>query len=260
MEREIVILHVPRFMKASKQASIQIFEMNFDAIFFPLPEEIGKSLKDLLVGDIEEDELWYDYKCATRASEPMVRFLKRFLSPILNALKTKIKLSKFDVYCYDEAAKHAENASLSERQLYLEFKCRATGRLFLDEWRRIIEECTEREAENYRKLIVLLRRCSKPLVVTHDVSVKPLRNALKNALEGRKIKVSYTFSYWRLPLEQLLMRAMIFGVDAISPDDFMILVKKHLEFIDYILLEGSLDEAYEKWVMKELSPSKRKDA
>lgn len=253
----MTILHVPRFICASKQAGNFILNADFDAFFLPLPEEMNESVRSFLVNEMEEDELWNEYKILTEANEPLTRFLKNLFSPIINSLKVRFKRSKFDIYCYHNATIHAENAIISEEQLLLEFRCKTTGRLFLDEWRqllkRIVEGNEEKDRENHKRLIILLSRYHKPVILTQDVSIR----FLKEELIDWKVKAEYTYHYWRSPMEQLLVYSMIHGVDIIKKEDLEKVIKQQIDYIDLILAEENVDIAHEKWTEK-ISSLRRK--
>lgn len=244
--KKVRILHVPRFIRASKRAGDHIFNMSFDAIFLPLPEEMSETLRCFLLEKTEEDELWDEYTKLTEANEPMTLFLKRFFSPIFNSLKAKFKLNKFDVYCYHDVTTHVENAVLSEKQLLLEFRCKATGKLFLDEWRQLVKKYIERGEGNYKRLLILLNKYYEPIILVHCTSAR----FLKEGLRGWKVRVDYTHHYWRPPLEQLLIYSMIHGVDGILEEDFEKAIRQQLDYLDFVLAEESIDAAHEKWARK----------
>ncbi|MBS7247514.1 MAG: hypothetical protein QXW47_02090 [Candidatus Jordarchaeales archaeon] len=244
---KVMILHVPRFMNASRLAGKRILNVYFDAFFLPLPEEMNEAMRSFLLNEIEEDEIWNEYRILTGANEPMTRFLKNFFSPIINSLKVKFGQNEFDIYCYHNATTHAENANLSEEQLLLEFRCKATGKLFLDEWRQLLKKLVGESEENYyRKLLILLSRHYEPVILTYDASVR----FLKEKLSDWRVKVEYTYYYWRSPMEQLLVYSMIHGVDGITKEDFEKAVKQQIDYLDFILAEKNIDIAHEKWAEK----------
>lgn len=243
--KEVTILHVPRFMSASKRAGNRILSAYFDAFFLPLPEEMNETMRSFLLNKIEEDEIWNEYKMLTGANEPMTRFLKNFFSPIVNSLKTIFRQNKFDIYCYHNATTHVENTILSEEQLLLEFRCRATGKLFLDEWKQLLRKLVGKSEKDYKKLLILLSKHHEPVILTHDASVRFLKEKLK--LMDWEVKVEYTYYYWRSPMEQLLLYGIIHGVDGITKEDFEKAIKQQINYLDFILAEENIDVAHEKW-------------
>ncbi|MEM4679189.1 MAG: hypothetical protein QXP17_02725, partial [Candidatus Jordarchaeales archaeon] len=242
----VILLHVPRFVEAGRRAGEYILSKEFDALFIPLPEELSETTRCVLLELVEEGELWKEYMELTGASEPATRYLGKVFSPILNALKVKYKLMKFDVYCYHDVTKHIESAALSEKQLLLEFKCKATGKLFLNEWKQLLNAYLSegnKVWESYEKLLTLLTNYREPVVITHSINTRFLRKVLNRW----KVKVSYSYHYWRSPLEQLLVYGIIKGVNNIADDVLEQAVRQQIEYIDLILTEESVDIAHEKW-------------
>ncbi|MHA1607871.1 MAG: hypothetical protein ACTSWP_10115 [Candidatus Freyarchaeota archaeon] len=253
-EKKIVILVVPGFLTASKYASSTISELFFDAFFLNLPEELNETLRLFLKGEIDEDEVWQDYASLTESSEPVVHATRRWFSPMLNALRKRFKEKAFDLYCYEEAQKHKEANQLLEEQLYLEFKCKVTGKLFLDEWKHIIKKCLDANNKSSisRKIIVNVNDYSSVCILSRGRV-----RAFRQNLGGRKVKIKYMYHYWRPPLESLLILSSIYDIDKMPEEIFKDCIKQHLNYVEFILQAESLDSAHEKWV-KSLSLRRKK--
>ncbi|WXG40605.1 MAG: hypothetical protein WED07_07390 [Candidatus Freyarchaeum deiterrae] len=253
----IILIVASRFRSSSEHASLLLENLGFDSIFFSLPEELGESLNLYSVGDISEDEFWNDYTTLTGLSTPFANALRYKLGPLINKLPS-IKLEHdFEIYCFENLQQHIRLKGLTERQLLLEFKSRATGKLDADEWRIILREeletgkkLEEKIAEN---ILEKAMNHKNPVVICAGFAfVKNLKSMLLPNYEVRVICLEH---YWKPPLDVLKTLFASKGIDKIPYNIVMLCIKNHLKYLNYILHYDNVDTAHTIW-SEELKPHK----
>jgi hypothetical protein len=252
----LTLIVASRFRSSSERASLLLENLDFDAIFLSFPEELGESLNLYSAGDISEEEFWNDYITLTGLSTPFANSLKYKLGPLINKLSL-IKLDhEFTIYCLEDLQHHIQLRGLSERQLLLEFKSRATGKLDADEWRIILSEELETGKLLEEKIVenILEKGINhKNSVIIYSGFVKNLKRELRSNYE---VKVICLEHYWKSPLEVLKTLFASKGVDKIPDNTVKLCVKQHLKYLDYILLYDDVDTAHTIW-SKEVKPHRR---
>jgi len=229
--------------------------LDFDAVFLSFPEELGESLNLYCGGDISEEEFWSDYITLTGLSTPFANSLRYKLGPIIDKLPSIKHNHDFDIYCFEDLQHHIRLRGFTERQLLLEFKSRATGKLDADEWRILLREELETGKLLEEKIVETILEKG----MNHEKSViicagfvKNLKRRLRSKYE---VKVICLESYWKPPLEVLKTLFASKGTDKIPDNIVKLCIKQHLKYLDYILLYDDVDTAQTIW-FEEFKPHK----
>ncbi|MGQ9721256.1 MAG: hypothetical protein ACUVXA_08045 [Candidatus Jordarchaeum sp.] len=230
--------------------------LDFDALFLSLPEELGESLNLHSIGQIDKEEFWNDYITLTGLATPFANSLRYKLEPIIDKLPL-IKLSHdFEISCFEDLHHHTRLRGFMERLLLQEFKSRATGKIDTNEWRVIFREELEAIKQYEEKIIgnILEKGLNyKNSVIIYAGFVKNLKRGLGS---NYNVKVICLENYWKSPLEVLKTLFTFRGVDNISDNIVRLCVHQHLKYLDYILLHENVDTSHDVWV-KDFKPFKK---
>lgn len=251
----ITLIVASRFKSSSERASLTLETLDFDALFLSFPEELSESLNLYSVGEISEEEFWNDYITLTGLSTPFASSLKYKLGPIIGKLPSIKHLHDFAIYCFEDLQHHIQLRGFTERQLLLEFKSRATRKLYPNEWRILLRgELDARKLLDQKIADTILEKG-----MNHENSVIIFAGSAKN-LKKRihskyDVKVICLENYWKPPLDVLKTLFASKGIDK-TPDEIVKLcIKQHLKYLDYVLLYDDVDTAHSVW-LEEFKPDK----
>jgi len=246
----ITLMVASRFRSSSERASLLLENLDFDAIFLSFPEELSESLNLYSMGKMTEEEFWCDYTALTGLSAPFANFLRYKLEPILNKLPLIKDKHDFDIYCFEDLRNHVQLKGFIERQLLLEFKSRATGKLYTDEWRTLIREQLAAGKILEEKIAETIQEKSmnhKNSLIIYAGFAKTLKKRLRSKYN---VKVICLENYWKPPLDVLKTLLALKGVDKIPDNLINLCIKQHLKYLDYVLLNDDVDTAHSIWFEK----------
>lgn len=250
----ITLVVASRFRSSSERASLLLENLNFDSLFLSFPEELSESLNLYSMREMTEEEFWCDYTALTGLSAPFANALRYKLGPILNKLPLIRRKHDFTIYCFEDLKNHVQLKRFTERQLLLEFKSRATGKVYTDEWRTLIREQLEAGKILEEKIVETIQEklSHKNSLIIYAGFVKTLK---KKFCSKYNVKVVCLENYWKPPLDVLKTLFELKGVDTIPDDIVNLCIKQHLKYLDYVLLHDDADTAHSIW-FEESKPHK----
>jgi hypothetical protein len=246
---EISVLVFTGFRAAAERAAQRLRTMEFEGLLLNLPEEMEGFLKSYINGRMDLEELLKSYRYLTGSSQPFVNALRYRMEPLLTALPILGERRRgLMVECYQDLESSISSRNLSERLLLLEAAERIRGRISVTKWRDLLREeiryAEERWLRERENIVEKAGRHPRSLVL-YGGSPKALKEYLER--RGFSVNVVFTQRYWRPPLEVLRMIASLRGVEELCDRVISDCVQRHLQYLDYILLSGNIDEAHEKW-------------
>ena len=250
----IIALILAKFRKGSERVASWLAREGYDSLFLDLPRDMENFLKTHMDGELSFEGLWRSYGHLTGFQKPFINALRYTIDPIVNALtRLRHRMPDLWIYCYQDLEHHMEAARLSERLLLLETKGRVSGRISVEEWRKLLRDEVECETSGFVKSVENIAEEAidhSRNVVLYRGMVKPL----KSYMEAKEFKVEalYLQHYWRSPLEVLRTIAWTQGVDNVSDDEIRRCVRYHLRYLDYVLSSEDIDGAHEKWILETL--------
>jgi hypothetical protein len=236
-----------RFKSSSEHASLLLENLEFDALFSSFPEELSESLNLYTVGDISEEEFWNDYTAITDSSTPFASSLRYKLGPIIDKLPSIKHKHDFHIYCYEDLQCHIQLRDFTVRQLLLEFKSRATGKLYTDEWRILLREELNTGKLLQEKIVDTILEKGRNHRNSVIICTSFLKNLKKRLRSKYIVKVICLENYWKPPLEVLKTLFASKGIDKIPDNVVNLCIKQHLNYLDYVLLYVDVDTAHNIW-------------
>ncbi|MEM4245842.1 MAG: hypothetical protein QW390_00945, partial [Candidatus Bathyarchaeia archaeon] len=172
--------------------------------------------------------------------------LKLRFQPVLESLKQSFLKSR-KVHCYTDLRSEVERKGLTERLLLLEFRYRATGRLDLKEWRRLLFDEVEALKEAGERAIP--RIIDESEGSPHNLALYSGFLDGVNYIGRRNFDVEIVLlkEYWKSPLDTLRTMAWKHGVENIPDETIETYLKLHKKYTDLVLKLPEIDQAHEVW-------------
>ena len=245
---KIIALILTKFRKGAEKAASWLAMEGYDSLFVDLPRDLGNFLKAHMDGGLSIEGLWRSYGRLTGFQKPFINALRYTVDPILNALTIlHHRMPELWIYCYQDLEHHMEAARLSERLLLLETRGRVSGRISVEEWRKLLRDEVVCETSGFVKSVENIAEEAidhSRNVILYRGMVKPLKSYME--AKEFKVKALCLQHYWRSPLEVLRTITWTQGVDNVSDDEIRRYVRYHLRYLDYVLSSEDIDAAHEK--------------
>lgn len=245
----------PNLRAASERVAESLKNVDFNILYLNIQRGLDHLVEDLALGAPYEQFI-EEVKRLNILRESISSW-ERPLKPILLAIRgLKLKRPYLRFICY--RSPKLENLSIekAERAAILTFRVNSTGKVDVEEWRKIIyeildvgdvsiEDETKYILETYTEIGGWQRA-----VCISDFSGRHILSRIRNA--GMNATLRYMIlPYHFTPIEVLVREAagMLRRGTSISSERLIRLVRLHAEFIrEYILTSVDYDEAYSKWV------------
>ena len=179
--------------------------------------------------------------------------------PILRGLRGfQLKEPSLKIYCYKDPSLTSLSAQLGEKAALLIFRLYSTGKMDLEEWKRLLASWLDSEAEALDREAELLAdkaEGGEKNACIAGFDGKHLKAHLKEA--GHHVSLKYLYlPYHFTPLEILTreMRLTLSKGLTLSSQRMREFIKQHAQYVrEYVTLSENYDEAHRYW-MRDRAP------
>ncbi|MEM2092167.1 MAG: hypothetical protein QXR59_02640 [Candidatus Bathyarchaeia archaeon] len=245
----------PNLRTASEVVAESLKKVDFDILYLNIQRGLDHLIEDLALGAPYEQFI-EEVKRLDILREPISSW-ERPLKPILLTIRgLKLRRPHLRFICYRSPELENLFVKKAERAAILTFRVNSTGRVDIEEWRRIIYEILdagdssiEDEARYIFETYSGIGGRRRAICIS-DFSGRHILSRIRDA--GINATLRYTvLPYHFTPMEVLVREAarMLRRGTNISGERIIRLVRLHAEFIrEYILTSVDYDEAYNRWV------------
>ncbi|MHA1252316.1 MAG: hypothetical protein ACTSRP_20190 [Candidatus Helarchaeota archaeon] len=214
-----------------------------------LPKITKKILYEYMDGKITGDEFWEQYKELLGLEDYFIKSLKFRLEPLIKLIRSISRRDPWiEVIPYQDEFFIKNSEKIKEDIFFQTFRTKVTGKIKIKEWLDLLYDdykwnITHKEKVN--ETIVKELKKKKDCIIFYEGFIQELKKLIYN--EGYKLKIKYLDQYWRSPLETLSYMIGTKGIKEIPEKFIEECIKKHIEYIEYILRNPTIDDAHRSW-------------
>ncbi|MHC1589534.1 MAG: hypothetical protein ACXQTQ_01040 [Candidatus Hecatellaceae archaeon] len=248
MVSRITLVSAPKLRSRSSRVAELLPSLKQDALFLDFAREIEEYVRMLAEG------LPYSYVISEirrhrLIPEAVASSWEYQAEPVLRKLQKLKRLNpELDIHCYGASSYEHLSAQIAVKIALLTLRSITTMKVKPEAWRKLLEEEARVSLENLEDEADLLASQASKYFRSTCVYGAPPESLREKLVERRvEVKVIEVDPNYRLtPMEALKWEV---ALGTATDERIMQLVKAHIEYIKrFVLLSGSLDEAYERWV------------
>ena len=248
MGSRITLVSAPKLRSRSSRVAELLPSLKQDALFLDFTREIEEYVRMLAEG------LPYSYVISEIRKhrlipEAVASSWEYHAEPVLRNLQKLKRLNpELEIRCYGASSYEHFSAQIAVKIALLTLRSITTRKVKPEAWRRLLEEEAKISLESLEDEVDLLASQASKYHKSTCVYGAPPEPFKEKLVERRvEVKVIQVDPNYHLTPMETLKREVALGIA--TDERVMQLVKAHIEYIKrFVLLSGSLDEAYERWV------------
>jgi len=242
----IAILAAPNLRTSYVKIAERLKGLDYDALFLNLPENLEPLVRDLVEKRLSYGALIEEVRERKLVPEPVTGW-RYTAEPLLKSLTgAKLHKSGLELYCYKDVNYNIISASISGKIALLTFRAQITGKVNIEDWKRIFRKGIECEREALKREVDSIdEKAGHECSCVSGLGGENLERFLKE--KGHSVNLTNIEEFYHpTPLEILEERL---AKEDDPNEEVEELIREHLEYVrDYILKSRNRDQAYYQWV------------
>jgi len=242
----IAILAAPNLRTSYMKIAERLKGLYCDSLFLNFPENLEPLVRDLVENRLSYRAFIEEIRKRKLVPEP-INGWRYTAEPLLKSLiEAKLLKSGLQLYCYKDVNHNMISANIAGKIALLTFRANMTGKINIEDWKKIFNRGIYCEREALRKEVDSIdEKASHECSCVSGLGGENLGRCLTE--RGHSVSLTNIEEFYHpTPLEILEERM---AKEDMPNEEVEELIREHLEYVkDYILKSKNRDQAYYQWV------------